>query len=113
MRVFDLKKRLAEEGGETVLGAKDLGTHNCYLIYGEIRPGEDPRLLKPGRGHEEIICVVSGEMVLTGAGESVTLGAGETIFLKDEESLTAVAIGAPCVYVAAGGHTAEGSHHHH
>lgn len=111
MKKYELGKRLAFEDGETVLGAKDLGTHNCYLIYGEIKPSDEPRLLKPGRGHEEIICVVSGEMTVSTDEGGEIVRAGEAFYLKDEESLVATA-STLCVYVAAGGHTAEGGHHH-
>lgn len=113
-QVYDLAGRVLREGGETVLGLKDLGTHACYLLYGVLSPGEEPRLLRPGPGHEEIVLVISGQVRLTGPEGSMTLQPGQAIYLKGEESLQAVTTGpGEARYVAAGGHSAEHDHHHH
>lgn len=112
MKKYDLGTRLAGEGGETVLGAKDLGTHAVYLLYGEVKAGGKPRLLKAGVGHEEILLVVSGRMSLKNEEGETLLSAGEAIYLKGEESALAEAAGGDCVYVAAGGHSEGGGHHH-
>ena len=53
-KTFPVQKWAIEAGGEHVLGLKDLGTHACYLIYGELAPGEAGRKVCPGAGHEEI-----------------------------------------------------------
>ncbi len=114
MRVYNLADRALREGGETVLGLKDLGTHACYMVYGVVGPGEPARALRPGPGHEEIIMVLSGVLELEGHGHSLTLQAGQAIYLQGEQSYSAVCPGPlEARYVAAGGHTPGGDHHHH
>lgn len=113
MNLFELKTRAAAENGETVLGAKDLGTHACYLIYGVIKKGDPPRRLRPGAGHEEIICIVQGRVVVDGEeGESFEVLAGEAFYLKGEQTCFATALSDEVIYAAAGGHS-EGAGHHH
>lgn len=115
LKVYDLAGRAPREGGETVLGLKDLGTHACYLLYGVLNPGEEPRILKPGAGHEEIILAVSGTINVSGPEGSLTLQPGQAIYLQGEATYEATTEGPlEARYVAAGGHTpAEGEHHHH
>lgn len=111
-RTFDLWQRAKEEGGETVLGLAELGTHACYLIFGYLEPGQGGRVLKPGEGHEEIICVMAGEVVLSGPEGQQTLRAGEAVYLVGEETYHLANPGPErAVYVAAGGHSS-GAHHH-
>ena len=50
-KVFGMNPGPDSPEGETILGVKDLGTHACYLIYGEVRPGQSGRLVRPGAGH--------------------------------------------------------------
>lgn len=111
-RTFDLWQRAKEEGGETVLGLAELGTHACYLIFGFLEPGQGGRVLKPGEGHEEIICVVAGEVMLSGSGGEQRLKAGEAVYLAGEETYYLANPGSErAVYLAAGGHS-PGAHHH-
>jgi uncharacterized cupin superfamily protein len=113
LKVFDLAGRAPREGGETVLGLKDLGTHACYMLYGIISPGEEPRTLKPGEGHEEIVLVIAGQMRVQGQEVDLVLQPGQAIYLKGEQTLAATAAGPLEVrYVAAGGHTPGAEHHH-
>ncbi|ADK85636.1 hypothetical protein Deba_2273 [Desulfarculus baarsii DSM 2075] len=112
--IFDLVGRAAREGGETVLGLKDLDTHACYMLYGVLQPGEPPRLLKPGVGHEEIICVVAGSLELEHDGQKLVLQAGQAVHLVGEETWRASAPGPlEARYVAAGGHGQGGHGHGH
>ena len=114
LKTYDLASRALREDGETVLGLQDLGTHACYLIYGVLGPGDPPRTLKPGVGHEEIIMVVSGAMRVESDGQSQTLQAGQAIYLRGEETWLASAPGPlEARYVAAGGHSQDEHQHHH
>jgi hypothetical protein len=113
LKVYDVAGRAPREGGETVLGLEDLGTHACYMLYGVLNPGEEPRILKPGEGHEEIILAVSGAIQVSGPQGSLTLQPGQAIYLQGAATYEAVALGpGEARYVAAGGHT-PGQHHHH
>ena len=40
MKFFNVKRLAKEQGGEYVLGMKDLHTHACYLIFGTLAPEE-------------------------------------------------------------------------
>lgn len=112
MRVFDLAEGAAAAGGEAVLGARDLGTHACYLLYGRLEPGGPPRKLCPGAGHEEIFVVAAGRLALKGEDGETELGPGQAFHLAGKETLWARALEPGTVYAAAGGHS-QGAHHDH
>ena len=109
MNVFEVASR-TPGSGEHILGYDETGSHACYLIYGVLRAGEKGRELKPGKGHEEMVLVVKGEVVLTGQFTG-TLRQGQAIHLKEEESCHAENQGdGEAIYVIAGGHSASGHH---
>ncbi len=112
MKKVDLKSRaLAEKEGESVFGLQDTGSHACYMIYGYLKPGEKQRLVKPGKGHEEMVMAAKGILHLTGEFTG-TLHEGEVFHIVGEQS---VFVENPssheAVYIIAGGHS-EGVHHH-
>jgi hypothetical protein len=97
--------------GEYILGADATGSHACYLIYGVLKAGERGRVLRPGRGHEEMVLCISGELRLSG-GWSGILKQGQAIHLRGEEACQAENTSSgETVYVIAGGHS-EGGHLH-
>lgn len=105
MRSFDLKQRASTQGGEYVLGMKDLYSQACYLIYGILDVGEGNRLVQPGDGHEEILCAVDGPLVLKKAGREEVLEMAHAIQVKENESFfISNPSDRPVVYVMAGGH---------
>jgi len=111
MKTFDVKGHAAAHDGEFVLGVKDTGTHACYMIYGTLEPGAEGRLIKPGKGHEEIVVAVKGDIEVTGA-MSGTLKEGQAFHIAGEsECLLHTKSAQTAVYVAAGGHTS-GQHKH-
>ena len=108
IKIYDCLMRAKAESGETVLGSEELGTHACYLIYGILEPGQN-RVLNPGPGHEEIVCLVAGGATLAGPEGQQNLKLGEAFYLKGDVSYTLENHQKmPAVYVAAGGHTIEG-----
>ena len=110
MKVFEVASRIAGSG-EYILGYDETGSHACYLIYGVLRAGEKRRELRPGRGHEEMIMVVTGDLTLTGA-VAVTLKQGQAIHLKGEEACFAEnRTTSEAVYVVSGGHSESGHDH--
>ena len=110
MKVFEVARKVLGSG-EYVLGYDATGSHACYLIYGVLKAGEKGRELKPGKGHEEMLIVVRGEMTVTGAS-TVTLKQGQAMHLKGEETCYAAnRTDSEAVYVMAGGHSAEGHEH--
>ena len=111
MKVFDLKENAKNNSGEYVFGAADTGSHACYMIYGTLKPGEKGRLIKPGKGHEEMLVVVQGELTVHGCHEGL-LKVGTAVHLVGEQTCFLENIGvSEAVYIAAGGHSAEGHRH--
>jgi uncharacterized cupin superfamily protein len=111
LKTYDCLMRAKAEGGETVLGTKELETQ-CYLIYGIVEPGQKGRVLNPGPGHEEIFCLVAGMATLVGPEGSQNLKVGESFCLKGDINYTLENNQkAPVVYIAAGGHSGEGHQH--
>jgi hypothetical protein len=110
MKLYNLEALAAAGGGEYVLGARDLDTHACYMIYGALEPLAAGRLILPGRGHEEIFCAINGPIIMHTAAGKVTLPAGHAVHLTEDQSFT---VSNPSdqavVYVVAGGHS--GAHH--
>jgi len=112
MKKIDIRNRtLSSETGEYVMGIKDTGSHACYMIYGILKPGEKGRLLKPGKGHEEIILAMKGNLVITG-DISGQLEQGSAFHLTGE---TSAFLENPCsdeaVYIISGGHS-DHDHNH-
>jgi len=106
VKTFDLEALSADEGGEYVLGMKDLHTHACYLVYGKLRTGEKERLVRPGEGHEEILCAVDGSVVMHTPRGDETLEKGHAVHVKEDESFfISNPSNLPVTYVLAGGHS--------
>ncbi len=109
IKIFNVRKKCEGTEGEYVLGLKDLNTHACYLVYGELKPGEKGRKLRPGQGHEEIFYAVVGEMQVTGDGIEQRIKEGEAFHFKEEETYSLENLGeTKAVYVLAGGHSEKG-----
>lgn len=108
MKVFNARALAEDSDGEYVLGLRDLTTHAVYLIYGFLRPGEGGRKLHPGKGHEEILCVVQGELIIDAHGETVSLKSGEALHLREDDEFYLKNEGEETAYyVLAGGHPPE------
>ena len=110
-KIFEVSDMARKSDGEYVLGSEDLKTHACYLVYGSLAPLEKGRTLRPGAGHEEIVCLVSGEVILRGQAGDFMLKAGQAFHLSGEESYTMEnAYPGSSVYVISGGHSAPHKH---
>ena len=111
MKIHDVFGKV-EESGEYVLGSRETGSHACYLISGVLKPGEQGRELKPGKGHEEIVLATTGDIQLSGQYTG-TLKQGQAIHLQGEESCYAENPGTlKVMYVISGGHSASEQGHH-
>lgn len=109
MKVFNVKASV-DATGECILGAKETGSHACYLIYGTMAPKETDRPFKPGEGHEELLLVVQGDLQVSGHVTG-TLAQGEAIHLKGEETCRLENLSdTEAVYVISGGHSGHGHH---
>ncbi len=111
MKIIDLKSRaLISENGESILGYEDTNSHACYMIYGVLRKGEKNRLIKPGKGHEEIVLIVKGDIEVSGyysgrlkEGSAFHITGDNECFLENKGD-------SDSIYIIAGGHS-EGGHH--
>jgi redox-sensitive bicupin YhaK (pirin superfamily) len=110
VKIFDVAGK-AGDSGESLLGYRDTGSRACYLVYGVMDPGEGGRELKPGRGHEELVLVLQGELQVD--GRDATLNRGQAVHLKGDETVRVSNPGvSQALYVIAGGHS-ENEHHAH
>lgn len=105
------EKALKSKEGEFVFGAKHTGSHACYIIYGVLQPGEKDRLVKPGKGHEEMVLAATGNLEVTSAvtghlrqGEAFHIVEEQTAYLENKADTEAI-------YVISGGHSEHGHHH--
>ena len=111
MDIFNIIELAEKNGGEYVLGSSDLHTHACYFIYGELTKDEKGRIISPGKGHEEIICLTDGEVLVHGEEETFTLKTGQTFHLIGDAKYLMDNQGKDkAVYVISGGHSEGHSH---
>lgn len=105
------EKALKSKDKEFVFGLEHTGSHACYMIYGVLEAGEKGRMIKPGKGHEEMILAATGNLAVTGA-VSGRLGPGEAFHIEEEQTAYLENTGdGQAVYVIAGGHSEHGHHH--
>ena len=111
MRIFELKqKALTSENREYILGSQDTDSHACYMIYGLMEPHEKGRVIKPGKGHEEIVLAIKGDLYLTGF-YTICLKEGSAFHIKEDlECFLENKAESEAVYIIAGGHS-EKDHH--
>lgn len=104
MKVYNLEQLGRIFGGEYTLGMKDLHSDACYLVYGILQSREVDRLVRPGKGYEEIFCALDGPVVMrTHLGEKI-LEARHAIHLNQEVSFSiSNPSDAPIRYILAGG----------
>lgn len=105
MKKTDLREKAEKNNGEYVFGAEDTDSHACYMIYGILKPGEKERIIRPGKGHEEILTVVKGVLKVTGQyrgaleeHHAIHISGEQTCFLENTGDFEAV-------YIVAGGHS--------
>ncbi len=97
--------------GEIIIGSELTNSHACYMIYGVLQPEEKERLIKPGKGHEEIVLILKGKVKVTGIWEGI-LTEGEAFHIVGEESLFFENLSnSETIYIIAGGHSEEGHIH--
>jgi hypothetical protein len=107
MKIFEIVENV-QDSGEYILGARETGSHACYLVYGVLKPGEKGRELRPGHGHEEFVLALMGDLRLTGHSTG-TLKQGQAVHLAGEQSVFVENTGnSQALCVIAGGHTGHG-----
>jgi uncharacterized cupin superfamily protein len=106
MESFNLELLCEQAGGEYVLGAKELDTHACYMIFGILAPGQRERLVKPGHGHEEILCAIDGEITLQLSSGEKVLARNHAVHIGEDQEFFISNEGTESIrYIMAGGHS--------
>ena len=106
MKIVRIKDHFDTTFKEYVVGPKQTASRGIYLVLGEMKEGE-VRRLGPGEGHEEILAVQSGQVLVRAGGDERELGEGEAVYLGPDfegeiEARDAVS------YFSAGGHVPGG-----
>lgn len=111
-RFINLRKNALEsKDGEFVFGAEHTGSHACYMIYGVLKPGEKDRMVKPGKGHEEMVLAARGDLEVKGE-VSGRLSQGEAFHITEDHTAWLENPGDDeAMYVIAGGHSEHGHNH--
>ena len=111
MKRFEVKNKcIHSTKGEFLLGARETGSHACYMIYGVLKSKEKARSVKPGPGHEEIILAMEGDLEVTGF-YSGSLKEGSAFHLEGNQECFLENRGlSDTVYIIAGGHSEVGCH---
>ncbi len=112
MKTLDLRTcATTSESGEYVFGLEHTGSHACYMIFGVLKPGQKQRLIKPGKGHEEIVLAVKGSFKISGhlkgllsEGCAFHISGEDTVYFENTTPTDAF-------YVIAGGHSEHGHNH--
>lgn len=109
MKILNTKNIISNLGSEEyIIGYELTDSHACYMIYGKINPEDKPRVVKPGKGHEEIVLIIKGKAKI---GE-IILEEGESFHIVGEEFCLLENIsGSELIYVIAGGHSEDGHKH--
>ena len=109
MKTYDIKDRAeASSEGEYVLGSKDTGSHACYMIYGYLTPRESGRLICPGKGHEEIVLALKGDLHISGHMEGL-LKEGSCFHITEDNKCFLENKGTDeALYIISGGHSGGG-----
>jgi hypothetical protein len=109
MKIYKLPQLIEESPvGEYHLGFDDLKTNAIYLRYGRLGPKETDRRLSPTEGHEEIICVVKGRLLVKGRKCKFSIGEGEAFHLNGNDTLVVDNQNdLETIYIAAGGRSLE------
>ncbi|NVM56158.1 MAG: cupin domain-containing protein [Candidatus Helarchaeota archaeon] len=114
--IFKLKEKCdAASKREFFYGA--LINHDIQDVYiglGFLEPEESNRKTGPGKGHEEIIYLMDGQMKAKLEDEEMIMNEGDAIFVPDGHKVLLTNLTKKKIYfVVAGGHTVRHSHHGH
>lgn len=111
MKKYHLGELASVHHGEYVLGSDALRTHACYCVYGVLKPRESGRVISPGKGHEEIVCLIEGSAKLTNGDTEFALGKEEAFHLRGDERYVMENTGdGEARYIIAGGHSEDHGH---
>ena len=106
MKVVRIRDHYDTSFKEFIVGPKQTASKGIYLVLGEMKEGE-VRQLGPGEGHEELLTVQSGWLLIRAGEEERKLAAGEAVYLGPEFE-GEIEAGEDASYFSAGGHVPGG-----
>jgi mannose-6-phosphate isomerase-like protein (cupin superfamily) len=106
MKIVRIRDHFDTKFKEYVVGPKQTASRGIYLVLGELKEGE-VRRLSPGEGHEEILTVQSGRVLIRTGEEEKALGEGEAIYIGPEFE-GEIEAREEASYLSAGGHVPGG-----
>ncbi|MEN2985134.1 MAG: hypothetical protein ABDH16_00485 [Thermodesulfovibrionaceae bacterium] len=109
MKILNTKEIISNlKSEEYVIGYELTSSHACYMIYGKIDPQDKPRLVKPGKGHEEIVLIIKGKAKI---GEVIMEEGDSFHIVEDEHCYIENISNTELIYIIAGGHSESGHKH--
>lgn len=105
MKIYKLPQ-LAEMSpeGSFFLGPEEIHSGAVYLLYGRLRPKESSKKFTPREGHEEIVCVIKGNLKIKCGKSSFSVGTGEAFHCKEAQTLLVDNLDdEEAIFIAAGG----------
>ncbi|MBI1912560.1 MAG: hypothetical protein HYS21_11240 [Deltaproteobacteria bacterium] len=105
MKIYKLPQ-LAEMSpeGSFFLGPEELHSGAVYLLYGRLRPKESSKKFTPREGHEEIVCVIKGNLKIKCGKSSFSVGTGEAFHCKEAQTFLVDNLDdEEAIFIAAGG----------
>ena len=106
MKIVCIRDHFDARFKEYIVGPKQTSSKGIYLVLGEMKKGE-VRRLGPGEGHEEILTVQSGRIVIRAEEEERELGEGDAIYVGPEFQ-GEIEAREDASYLSAGGHVPGG-----
>lgn len=104
---FNLKEKCHEaKNKEFYYGAMlNRDIVDVYIGQGYLEPNESDKKIGPGRGHEEILYIMNGNVKVELKGEEHVLSEGEVIFIPEGLKATITNLNNERIYyIIAGGH---------
>jgi mannose-6-phosphate isomerase-like protein (cupin superfamily) len=111
--ILNLKEKcLASNKKEFFYGAKiNKAIQDVYLGLCFLEPGESKRKVGPGKGHEEILYLMEGQIQISINNNEILLNQGEIFFIPDGSKALLKNLTKNSVqFIIAGGHTKHHSH---
>lgn len=106
MKIVRIRDHFDTTFKEYVVGPKQTSSRGIYLVLGEMKEGE-VRRLGPGEGHEEILTVQSGRVLVRAGEDEREVEEGEAVYIGPEFEGEIEARG-DAKYFCAGGHVPGG-----
>ncbi len=107
MKIFNIKDCFQNDWEEYIIGSREIGKHSVYFVYGEV-PRNERRKMGAPKGHDEIIYLLSGEVLIEKDGVETKFSKEQAVYMAND-TFTFIAL-KDCNYIVAGAHTMQHDH---